>query len=146
VVLSGLLTKRDRELHRRVPLLADIPLLGDLFKFDAKQVERAELLIVLTPHVIRSRHQSEMMKQVESSRMSWCLSDVVDMHGPAGLRSRQDTLGAAQAETVFPTEVPSESGVFTPEGFGPSRGATIVGPAVSGPPAELLPPQPPAAP
>jgi hypothetical protein len=144
-VLSGLLTKRDRELHRRVPLLADIPLLGDLFKYDAKQVERAELLIVLTPHVIRSRHQSEMLKQVESSRMSWCLSDVVDMHGPAGLRSRQDTLGAAQAESVFPTEVPSENGAFTPEGFGPTQGPSIVGPAVSGPPAELL-PQPPMAP
>ncbi len=144
VVLSGLLTKRDRELHRRVPLLADIPLLGDLFKFDAKQVERAELLIVLTPHVIRSRRQSELLKQVESSRMSWCLSDVVDMHGPAGLRSRQDTLGAAQAEAVYPTDIPNENGVFAPEILGPPLAPTLappmgpmMGPAVSGPPAEL---------
>jgi type II secretion system protein D len=146
VVLSGLLTKRDRELHRRVPLLADIPLIGELFKFDSKQVERAELLIVLTPHVIRSRHQSEMMKQVESSRMSWCLSDVVDMHGPAGLRSRQDTLGAAEAETVYPIEIPNENGVFVPQGFGPPAGPTISGPAVSGPPSELPPPPPPVTP
>jgi type II secretory pathway component GspD/PulD (secretin) len=33
IVLSGLLTKRDEALHRRVPLLADIPLLGDLFRY-----------------------------------------------------------------------------------------------------------------
>ena len=69
-----------------------------IFKFDAKEVRRAELLIVLTPQVIRSRYQSEMIKQVESSRMSWCLSDVVDMSGPLGLRSRFDTMGAAEAE------------------------------------------------
>jgi hypothetical protein len=143
VVLSGLLTKRDRELHRRVPLLADIPLIGDLFKFDAKQVERAELLIVLTPHVIRSRHQSEMLKQTESSRMSWCLSDVVEMHGPTGLRSRQDTLGAAEAEAVFPTEVPSQYGVTVPGELLPTPGApAMIGPAVSGPPAQLAPPGP----
>ena len=39
VVLSGLLTKRDEALHRRVPLLADIPLVGDLFRFDAQPAE-----------------------------------------------------------------------------------------------------------
>ncbi|WP_428304735.1 secretin N-terminal domain-containing protein [Lacipirellula sp.] len=114
VVLSGLIVKRDRELHRRVPLLADIPLLGDLFRFDSKQVQKAELLIVLTPHVIRSRQQSEMLKQVESARMSWCLSDVVAINGPAGLRSANDTLGAAEAEAVFPTEVPNSEGRFDP--------------------------------
>ena len=112
VVLSGLIVKRDRELHRRVPLLADIPLIGDLFRFDSKQVQKAELLIVLTPHVIRSRQQSEMMKQVESARMSWCLSDVVAINGPAGLRSANDVLGAAEAEAVFPTEIPNADGRF----------------------------------
>lgn len=112
VVLSGLIVKRDRELHRRVPLLADIPLIGDLFRFDSKQVQKAELLIVLTPHVIRSRQQSEMLKQVESARMSWCLSDVVAINGPAGLRSASDTMGAAEAETVFPTEIPNVDGRF----------------------------------
>ncbi|HEX6962697.1 MAG TPA: type II and III secretion system protein, partial [Lacipirellula sp.] len=143
VVLSGLLTKRDRELHRRVPLLADIPLVGELFKFDSKQVERAELLIVLTPHVIRSRAQMEMLKQVESSRISWCLSDVVDMHGATGLRSRQDPLGAAEAPAVFPTELPGEHGVAIPEPIaGPPTPPVPPpnGPAVSAPPGELPPP------
>ena len=112
VVLSGLIVKRDRELHRRVPLLADIPLIGELFRFDSKHVQKAELLIVLTPHVIRSRQQSEMMKQVESARMSWCLSDVVAINGPAGLRSASDTMGAAEAETMFPIEIPNADGRF----------------------------------
>ena len=109
VVLSGLLRKEDRALHRRVPILADVPLLGELFKFDSVATERKELLIVLTPHVVRGRLESEMIKQVESARMSWCLSDVIDLHGPVGLRSRQDPAGAAEAETIYPEAIPAEN-------------------------------------
>lgn len=115
VILSGLLTKRDEAIHRRVPLLADIPLLGDLFRYDLSTTRRTELLIVLTPHVVRSRHEAEMLKQVESSRMSWCLSDVVDLHGRAGLRSRTDSLGAAEAEAVYPGVPTPAEGFVAPE-------------------------------
>ena len=96
VILSGLITKEDNELHRRVPILADIPLLGDLFRFDSVSTRRRELLIIMTPHVVKSRFDSEMLKQVESARMNWCLSDVVNLHGPAGLRSQSDRDGAAE--------------------------------------------------
>ena len=119
VVLSGLLTKRDRALHRRVPLLADVPLIGDLFRFDLSSTERTELLIVLTPHVIRNRRDAELIKQVESARMSWCLADVVDLHGPAGLLSRDDAYGAAEAEAVYPQHVPGEEHLPPLEGVHP---------------------------
>lgn len=142
VVLSGLLTKRDEALHRRVPILADVPLLGDLFRFDATRTLRTELLIILTPHIVRNRHEAEMIKQTESARMSWCLSDVVDMHGLAGLRSRNDALGAAEAETVYPeairapdpvaplpqmNEIPGPAPTF-PSSPEPSADATIQAP------------------
>ena len=106
IVLSGLLTKRDRALHRSVPLLSDIPLLGDLFRFDSNITQRTELLIILTPHIVRNRFEAEMIKQVESARMNWCLSDVVEMHGPVGLRSQSDKQGAAEAEVIYPENVP----------------------------------------
>lgn len=107
VVLSGLLTKRDSALHRRVPILADIPLIGDLFRYDSVSTQRRELLIVLTPRVVRNRYEAELIKQTESARMSWCLSDVVAMHGPAGLRSSVDLMGAAEAETIYPEAIPA---------------------------------------
>jgi type II secretion system protein D len=114
VVLSGLLTKRNEALHRRVPLLADIPLLGDLFRFDSTRIVRKELLIILTPHIVRNRFDAERIKQIESARMSWCLADVVDLHGPAGLKSRSDLLGEAEAETVYPNYVPEAEEIQTP--------------------------------
>ena len=108
VILSGLITKEDSALHRRVPILADIPLLGDLFRFDSVSTRRKELLIIMTPHVINNRFDAEMIKQVESARMNWCLSDVVDLHGPAGLRSQSDRAGAAEAQTVYPGQMMPE--------------------------------------
>ena len=102
VVLSGLLTRHDEALHRRVPLIADVPLIGAVFRFDSSRQVRTELLIVLTPRVIRGRAEAERLKHIESSRMSWCLSDVVDLHGPAGLRSRTDMLVRCKRKSCIP--------------------------------------------
>jgi type II secretion system protein D len=115
IVLSGLLTKRTQDLHRRVPLIADIPLIGNLFRFDSVAQERTELLIILTPQIVNNRMDAELIKQVESARMSWVLCDVINMHGEAGLRSRCDEWGASESESVYPTYVPQE-GELVPAG------------------------------
>lgn len=113
IVLGGLLTKSSFDVHRQVPVLADIPLLGDLFRFDSVQEERTELLIIMTPRVIRSEQDAEMIKQVESARMSWVMCDVVNLHGPSGLRNRCDEWGDGDCEVVYPDHVPVE-GDFVP--------------------------------
>lgn len=125
VVLSGLLTKRDQALHRRVPLLADIPLLGSLFRFDSTATRRTELLIILTPHVVNNRFEAEMLKQVESARMNWCLSDVVSMHGPVGLRSQSDQMGEAESQLVYPEQVPTEEYMPAPEEAAPTNAVPL---------------------
>ncbi|MEQ8848737.1 secretin N-terminal domain-containing protein [Botrimarina sp.] len=112
IVLSGLLTKRTFDVHRRVPLLSNIPLLGDLFRYDAVEQTRSELLVILTPRVVRSEVDAEMLKQVESSRMSWVLSDVIELHGPSGLRTRGDAWN--EADACYPTHVPSEVELLSP--------------------------------
>jgi len=120
IVLSGLLTKQDRALHRRVPLLADLPLLGNLFRFDSVGTRRTELLIVLTPHVVKNQFEAEMLKQIESARIDWCLSDVIEMHGPVGLRSRRDPAGAAEAETIYPEQVSPQEFLPSLESYEPT--------------------------
>ncbi|MCI0332699.1 MAG: hypothetical protein L0228_05710 [Planctomycetes bacterium] len=108
VVLSGLLQTRKSDIHRRVPIIADIPLIGDLFRFDSVAEERRELLIILTPQIIYNKLDSDLVKQIESSRMSWILSDVVNLHGEAGLRSRCDEWFEGECESVYPNFVPEE--------------------------------------
>ena len=39
----------------------------------------------MTPHVINGEEDLERIKTVESERMSWALSDVIDIHGDVGL-------------------------------------------------------------
>ncbi len=83
IILGGLITDDHEELHRKVPYLGDIPVLKHLFRFDSVSERRTELLIILTPHVIRSVEDAERMKQIETARMSWCAADVFDLHGAA---------------------------------------------------------------
>ncbi|MEX2187191.1 MAG: secretin N-terminal domain-containing protein, partial [Pirellulales bacterium] len=114
VVLSGLLTNRREDVHRRVPLLADIPLIGDLFRYDRVSDQRTELLIVMTPQIIRNKLESDLIKQTESSRMSYIMSDVVNVAGDLGLRNRCDTWNDGETEAVYPTYVPGEDEVVIP--------------------------------
>lgn len=102
IVLGGLLTESKNGLHRRVPILSDIPILGNLFRYDLAEKRRTELLIIMTPRVIRNELDANIIKQVESSRMSWCLSDVIKLHGPSGLRSRSDEWTDAELPTIYP--------------------------------------------
>ena len=108
VVLGGLLQTRKFDVHRRVPLIADIPLIGDLFRYDSVSEERRELLIILTPRIVYGKEDSDLVKQIESSRMSWILGDVINLHGEVGLRSRCDEWYDADIEAVYPNFVPEE--------------------------------------
>lgn len=53
VVIGGLIQDRDTESVNKVPLLGDIPLLGWLFKTKSSRREKTNLMIVLTPRIIR---------------------------------------------------------------------------------------------
>ncbi len=54
IVLGGLIQNRDEERKTKVPLLGDIPLLGEIFKSTKHSQTKTELLVLLTPRVIRS--------------------------------------------------------------------------------------------
>jgi general secretion pathway protein D len=54
-VLGGLITEKDKRTVSKVPLLGDIPILGYLFKTTKTIKEKSNLLIFLTPYVIRDQ-------------------------------------------------------------------------------------------
>ncbi|MFH1438370.1 MAG: type II secretion system secretin GspD [Pseudomonadota bacterium] len=53
VVLGGLITDNETETIDKVPFLGDIPILGYLFKKKKKRITKRNLLIFLTPYIIR---------------------------------------------------------------------------------------------
>ncbi len=96
IILGGLISEDRASIHRSVPIIQDIPILKHLFKFDSDKWLRTELLIILTPHVIRTTDDSERLKQIEIARMNWCECDVYRVHGdinvlPVGLSQHIDS-------------------------------------------------------
>lgn len=55
VVIGGIFTQNEREDVTKVPLLGDIPVLGNLFKTKTRSTAKTELLVFLTPKVITDR-------------------------------------------------------------------------------------------
>jgi general secretion pathway protein D len=53
VVLGGLIRDKMSEVVSKVPLLGDIPLLGWLFRSKSSTTEKTNLLIFMTPHIVR---------------------------------------------------------------------------------------------
>lgn len=59
ILLGGLIQDRFEDTETGVPVLKNTPIIGDLFKTRTDRVRRVELLIMLTPRVIRSTNQLE---------------------------------------------------------------------------------------
>ena len=55
VVIGGIFEQNDSTAETKVPLLGDIPYLGNLFKTRTRDSSRTELLVFLTPRVVSER-------------------------------------------------------------------------------------------
>ncbi|MBI3314967.1 MAG: type IV pilus secretin PilQ, partial [Candidatus Omnitrophica bacterium] len=52
LVIAGLIKNKTSFTKRKVPLLGDIPVIGEIFRKKEDQTDKTELLIFLTPHII----------------------------------------------------------------------------------------------
>ena len=59
IVIGGLIRQDDQSDQTGVPFLNKIPILGYLFGTTSKQATRQELIILLTPHVIRNQQEAQ---------------------------------------------------------------------------------------
>lgn len=82
VVLGGMITQLDDTIERKVPWLGDIPLLGTAFRYDSTKSRRTELIIFMTPRIIRNAADSELIKQVEAERLHYDENVADEVHGP----------------------------------------------------------------
>jgi type II secretion system protein D len=92
VILGGLITRRTFTATRRAPWISDIPVFGNLFRFDTVEEGRGELLFIMTPFIVRGDQDIEQLKTIESGRMSWCLADVINVHGDVGLSGAYESM------------------------------------------------------
>lgn len=58
IVIAGLITRSEQNNLTGIPLLSRIPGIGSVFSTESKSEDETELLIVVTPHILRSRDNS----------------------------------------------------------------------------------------
>lgn len=52
IVIAGLIDNQDKVTSTQIPILADVPLLGNLFKSVKREPQKKEIVVFLTPHII----------------------------------------------------------------------------------------------
>ena len=69
VVLGGLMQTQKSVTDNKIPLLGDIPVLGYVFKYKTSSSAKTELIIFLTPHIVREPKDLAELTLEERGRM-----------------------------------------------------------------------------
>lgn len=108
VVIGGLISNRLESGESKVPLLGDIPWLGRLFRYERKDKEKVNLIVFLTPHVIRSPRD---LDYVSKARRDGFRDQMSNPHG--ALPGDPDTVNPGDAPVSGVTVRPG-AGVVRP--------------------------------
>jgi len=63
VAIAGLIRDNHNQARSGIPVVSNLPLIGGLFGNTVRQATRTELLIMITPHVVRTPDRLREMKQ-----------------------------------------------------------------------------------
>lgn len=70
VILGGIIRTTYTNTENKVPLLGDIPLIGNLFKSSSKSTGKTELMVLLTPHIVRTASEAQRLRAEEEKKLS----------------------------------------------------------------------------
>lgn len=122
-ILGGLIRDEDRRAKVRIPLLGDIPALGTLFRSYDNSTNRTDVLLTITPRVVRSWDvASKDMQQFYSGTADTYTNQALfgSLQAPAGVKPVVQANGNGSSPgTVAGGSVP----VATAAANGPTAGA-----------------------
>jgi len=105
IALGGLIQDSHSSTRNGLPILSRIPILGGLFGSTDRTTTRTELIVLITPHVVRSEQESdEMMEDLREQFRS--LRPLVPSWQKGGKSPPNSGIPASQAPSV--PESPSE--------------------------------------
>ena len=85
IVLGGIIRNTVTATTNKVPLLGDIPLLGNLFRSTTKTNNKTELLVLLTPRIVRDDADARKLREEQQKRLSQSTQDQLKkVLGPDG--------------------------------------------------------------
>jgi len=69
IVIGGLIRDDKTTVEKKVPLFGDLPLIGGLFRYEKDQLEKTNLLIFITPHILSSQQDLEQITEKKKKEM-----------------------------------------------------------------------------
>lgn len=120
-ILAGLINDEDRSTANKVPGLGELPMLGRLFGSQKDDTQRSEILLSITPRVVRSNRRPDLLDAEFDSGTESSI-------GAESLRL--STLEPAEAAASAPARATSGAPVATPPAT-PVSTAGGMGPAPS---------------
>lgn len=70
IVLGGMIRNQVTSTVNKVPLVGDIPILGNLFRNHTMENQKTELLVFLTPRVVRDPAEAKRLREETQKEMS----------------------------------------------------------------------------
>lgn len=96
VVIGGLIQDTEEENIQKVPFLGDIPLLGWLFKTKSKIRKKTNLMILLTPHIVKDASDMARVSDVQRSNFGEAAKNV----GPVDVQKEISTKDIKPLDTI----------------------------------------------
>ncbi len=109
VVLGGIIKNSTTTTTNKVPVLGDIPLIGNLFRSTNKARNKTELLVFLTPRVVRSDAEARAIRErTEKQLESKTLEKVLKTQGHTGTEESKPPTKEPEKEKPPVTEPEKE--------------------------------------
>jgi general secretion pathway protein D len=169
VVIGGLVRNRIARTDTKIPLLGDIPVLGALFRSRSSAMQKSNLILVLTPYIIREQSdlrtvferkmqerqefldhyfvfsdQTEYEPPKDYSRMNGLLEDIRQSYGEVEDQRRLDELTRPREMKTHEPGQPLELPAPPSSSSGTNAAGPSPPPQGGAPPAANQPPPPPA--
>jgi Flp pilus assembly secretin CpaC len=141
-VIGGLLSSETDNGRQGVPFLSDIPVLGNFFTDNSRTAEKQNLLVFLTPHIVRTRDDLQSLAIDERQKFVRALGrrEVNNMPNGQFEQLYQPTFNRAISpqedlqKYQGPSSGPANGGYGPgPSAYGPSFSTPGTGPTLSPP-------------
>jgi len=113
VVIGGLMEERETVNVNKIPLLGDIPVIGWLFKNESKEKTKTNLLVFLTPHIVKEADQ--LLKLTETKKTDFAKAAKRYKQGELLLKFK-DRVSEARISEILSSEGASVLSAGKPQG------------------------------
>ena len=110
VMLGGLIQNIGSVGNAGIPLLKNIPLVGQLFRTDTQKVNKTELIVLITPYVIDDDHDARSVTQAFRNMLGDWASPLPPLTGGAVRPAPPVASPPAAPATPAPAQPPTDEG------------------------------------